>query len=221
MEKLTYFQMVKKRNRCPRTAVLALFLFLVLPADLFQGEGAYWIDPVDQARGRGGHELLTIYSIVKSHGMDLGETSVWAIARTILEESRKHSLDPLLVLAVINVESGFRELAVSPEGARGLMQIRPIVANALAEKVDLGLGEIPHPDLLDDPILNIKLGVFYLRHLKKSFRQLELALTAYNWGPTEIRNRLEENEELPLEYAMKVLATYHSYRKGKGSTPLS
>jgi len=101
-------------------------------------------------------------------------------------------------------------------GARGLMQIRPLVANALANEVDLGdkfaSGELD-PEALDDPILNIKLGVFYLQHLKRRFRDLELALTAYNWGPTEIDNRLSMEEAVPLEYAIKVLSAYQSYRR--------
>src|SRR3972149_1779412 len=77
---------------------------------------------------------------------------------------------------------------------------------------------ILHPLDLDDPVLNIKLGVFYLNSLKKNFRDLKLALTAYNWGPTEVRNRLQEDEVLPLAYAMKVLSTYQSYRQDSPHT---
>ncbi|MGH7773032.1 MAG: lytic transglycosylase domain-containing protein [Candidatus Binatia bacterium] len=143
--------------------------------------------------------------------MDLSEGLAWGIAETISGESEKHSLDPMLVLALINVESRFHQTAVSTEGARGLMQIRPLVANALAEEVELEGWE--GEKSLDDPITNIKLGVFYLGYLKKSFRDLKLTLAAYNSGPTEINRRLEEEEELPIEFAMKVLSTYHLYRK--------
>ena len=213
--KVKYFKVLKDRI-C--ASVLAFLSLTLTPAEPYRGGSGEWIEVADNTKKKQVHELLKIYSVVKTHRNDLKDASVWAISRTILEESRKHSLDPLLVLAVIRVESSFQDLAVSSEGARGLMQIRPIVANAMAEEVDLGSGEIPDPGSLDDPVLNIKLGVFYLRHLKKSFRDLKLVLTAYNWGPTEIRNRLEENEELPLEYAMKVLAAYHGYHKGKGQT---
>ena len=141
----------------------------------------------------------------------------WGISRTILDESRHHAFDPLLVLAVIAVESGFQDTAASAEGARGLMQIQPYVARALAEqwrslyRTDKHLiEELPN---LDDPTVNIKLGVFYLHSLKKSFPDLKLALTAYNRGPTEVKNRLAEEEVVPLEYAMRVLSTYQSYRR--------
>jgi len=214
-KKWTYFQLLRDKT-CVSTLV---FLSLVLaPAQPPKVGSSHWIEVADNTKKKEVSELFKIYSVVKTHRTDLKDASVWAISRTILEESRKHFLDPLLVLAVIRVESSFQELAVSSEGARGLMQIRPIVASTMAKEVDLSSGETPDPDSLDDPIHNIKLGVFYLRHLKKSFRDLKLALTAYNWGPTEIRNRLEENEEVPLEYATKVLAAYHGYRKGRGQT---
>src|SRR5512140_3486538 len=47
------------------------------------------------------------------------------LARTIAEEANGAGFDPLLVLAVIDVESDFEQASVSPAGARGLMQIRP------------------------------------------------------------------------------------------------
>jgi soluble lytic murein transglycosylase len=69
------------------------------------------------------------------------------------------------------------------------------------------------PDHLHDPALNIKLGVFYLDGLKKQFRNLSLALLAYNLGPGEIKSRLDNNEELSNEYAATVLTAYREYRK--------
>ncbi len=144
------------------------------------------------------------------------DTTAWEIGETILRESLKYSLDPLLVLAVIKVESGFRLAAVSTKGARGLMQIRPFVGFALAQVPELELGpdsKSLNAESLNDPVLNIRLGVYYLSDLQKSFRNTKLALTAYNWGPTEIRNRLDGDEPIPSEYANKVLSTYRAYRK--------
>jgi soluble lytic murein transglycosylase-like protein len=59
---------------------------------------------------------------------------------------------------------------------------------------------------LDDPIINIKLGVFYLGYLKERFGDLRVALTAYNRGPTWVQKRIEDGMALPLEYARKVIA---------------
>ena len=69
------------------------------------------------------------------------------------------------------------------------------------------------PDL-DNPIVNIKLGVFYLHSLWQSFRDLNLALAAYNQGPTDVKNRLEVEEAVPQEYVTKVLSAYQGYRRG-------
>ena len=206
-----YFQMVRHITFSSNLAIFALFSFLLVPSHPFSGEEGHWIEQVDKSSSKETHELLHIYSVLKSQRPDLKDAWTWNISNTILEESRRRSLDPLLVLAIINVESSFRNAAVSSEGARGLMQIHPVFADALAEEANLQTWE--GEKSLDDPILNIKLGVFYLHSLKKNFRDLKLALTAYNWGPTEVRNRLEEDEGLPLDYAMKVLSTYHSYRK--------
>ena len=71
------------------------------------------------------------------------------------------------------------------------------------------------PEFLDDPVINIKLGVYYLHDLKKSFRNLTHALTAYNMGPTETKNRLENDMEIPDEYSTLVLAAYRQYKSGK------
>jgi len=123
----------------------------------------------------------------------------------------------MLVLAVIKVESRFQHTAISQGGARGLMQLRPKIAHALARDWDLesdAQSETLLAESLDDPILNIRLGVSYLGYLKKSFKDTGLVLAAYHWGPTEIRNRLEEEQEVPTEYAAKVLSAYQSYRKG-------
>ena len=163
-------------------------------------------------------QLLRIYSVVRMRMGGISDNAVWNVSKTILQESRRHSLDPLLVLAVIAVESGFQHTAISAYGARGLMQIRPFVAEEIAEqRQSLYRGEkhqnYEQPDL-DNPIVNIKLGVFYLHSLWQSFRDLKLALAAYNQGPTDVKNRLDEETTVSQEYALKVLAAYQGYRRG-------
>jgi soluble lytic murein transglycosylase len=163
-------------------------------------------------------ELVKIYSIVKSHRPDISEGEAWKVAEVILEQSSKHSFDPMLVLAMIQVESGFQYAAISPAGARGIMQLLPEVAKDLVGKIS-PIREAKFqpfkPEYLDDPVLNIKLGVYYLHDLRKNFRNLNLALIAYNLGPTEIRNRLENKIELSEEYSTAVLAAYRNYKNTK------
>jgi hypothetical protein len=167
-------------------------------------------------------ELIRIYSIVKSHRPDISETEAMELSEVILEECSWYGLDPFLVLAVINVESKFQYRAVSPKGARGIMQILPYVGKSLIQEI--GLHQPPYavafkPEYLDDPFLNIKLGVYYLHGLRKSFRNITHALTAYNMGPTETKNRLENDIELSQEYATLVLAAYQEYKSKKTQLP--
>jgi soluble lytic murein transglycosylase-like protein len=160
-------------------------------------------------------QLVKIFSIVKSNRPLLADKEAWKISTTILDESAKRDVDPMLVLAVIKVESGFRNRALSPMGARGIMQIMPETGKYLSEelyRVDGFATPTFMPHHLDDPELNIKLGVYYLDGLKKQFRSLSLALLAYNFGPGEIQNRLDNNIDLSDGYAALVLTAYREYK---------
>lgn len=90
----------------------------------------------------------------------------------IREHAERNALEPDLVRAVIQVESGFNPKALSPKGAMGLMQLMPATA------VQLGV---------DDPWdaeQNIRGGTVYLRQLLDRYHGNEqLALAAYNAGP--------------------------------------
>lgn len=89
--------------------------------------------------------------------------------------SSRYSVDSLLLAAVIEAESGFNPQVVSQRGAVGLMQILPSTA---------GLA----PEALADPAANIDRGARYLRRLLERYEgDLELALAAYNAGPTNVR----------------------------------
>ncbi len=187
---------------------LALLFLFALPADPFEGEGS-GIDEIGEEEARRIHESFNIYSVLQSHQADLGETSAWDVAETILDESLKHSVDPMLVLAIMRVESGFRHNKISAQGARGLMQVRPIVAEELAGKWEFTRED--QEDKLNDPVFNVRLGISYLGFLKDRFRDLRLALTAYHQGPGRVKDALARREKLSLEYAGRVLSTYRKY----------
>jgi soluble lytic murein transglycosylase-like protein len=163
-------------------------------------------------------ELVKIYSIVRSHRADVTDAEAWRVAEVIMEESAKRKIDPLLVLALIQVESGFQYDVVSPSGARGLMQIMPDTGRSLTHALGREYGLRPvafRPESLDDPLLNIRLGIYYLHDLKRQFRDLNLALSAYNCGPVEIQNRLENKVDFPLDFASLVLDAYQRYQNAK------
>jgi peptidoglycan lytic transglycosylase len=163
-------------------------------------------------------ELVKINAILRSQRPDLSELEGWRLSEVILEESSKRHLDPLLVTALIQVESGFKSGVVSPMGARGMMQIMPDTGKFLAEALAKEYGFKPAaftPESLDEPVFNLRLGIYYLQDLKKQFQHVNLALTAYNFGPADTLNRIENNLDLPEEFAALVLDAYQRHKTTK------
>ena len=115
--------------------------------------------------------------------------------------ARRFHVDPLVVLAVIQVESRFDPNAVSAQGAIGLMQLQGLTARDLA--MDLGL-EWTGDDLLFDPDVNVLLGCAYLRRLMDRFGDQDAALAAYCSGPTFVEARRDANGRIPLAYSDRV-----------------
>jgi soluble lytic murein transglycosylase-like protein len=163
-------------------------------------------------------ELVAIYNVIKTNRPEISDAEAWKVSDVIWEESAKHNLDPILIAALIEVESGFQSAAISPMGARGIMQIMPDVGKSIAREIGFteeAGSDAFTPEHLDDPVFNIKLGIYYLYGLQKSFRSLNLALAAYNVGPTAMRNHLENETEAPIEFANAVLSVYRKYQAPK------
>ena len=213
---------ILRRSKCGIKITLILILFIPW---LFTSKQAFFQankpeDPQVVFKTRP-TILVKIYSILKSNWPDMKESRVWKISNAIHKESTRYRLDPILVLALIDVESKFQHAAVSPAGARGLMQILPSTGKALVEEIGPVANWNPNgfrPEFLDDPMVNIKLGVYYLQNLKKNFRSLNKALIAYNLGPTELKNRLDNNIVYPGAYAASVLDAYQRYKESQFPT---
>lgn len=90
------------------------------------------------------------------------------------QAARETALDSSLIYAVIKVESNGNPAAVSPAGAKGLMQL----SDSTAE--DYRVNQVFNPQE------NILAGSRYLKHLLDRFGDLELALAAYNAGPGNV-----------------------------------
>jgi len=89
-----------------------------------------------------------------------------------------------LVLAVMRQESRFSMTAVSPAGARGMMQLMPDTAREMATRMNIGYTV---ERLTTDADLNIALGRAYLDQLLNLFdRSYVLAIAAYNAGPARV-----------------------------------
>ena len=116
--------------------------------------------------------------------------------------SDKYGLDPALLQAVIEVESGFDPNAVSRKGATGLMQLMEPTARQYRVRDRF------------DPIANIDAGARHLRSLMDRFNgELRLVLAAYNAGATPV----EKYRDVPpfpetQQFVSKVLAFLLQYR---------
>jgi len=112
-------------------------------------------------------------------------------SRGALEESTYRAalgldLDPELIAAIAGVESANDPKAVSPKGARGLMQVMPGTAAEVAGKI--GLRDYD----LDNPTHSKLLGEYYFNQQLKDFESNpRLALAAYNAGPGRLRQASE------------------------------
>jgi hypothetical protein len=123
------------------------------------------------------------------------------IARLVDAVALSHGIEPELLLAMISTESGFRPRAVSPKGARGLMQLMPGTARRLG---------VTDPF---DPEQNVRGGARYLNELLKLFdNDLKLALAAYNAGEETVIRHGRTIPPFPetRQYVAKVLGRYQA-----------
>ncbi len=109
----------------------------------------------------------------------------------IRAEAARNDLDPALVAAVVNTESGFAPDSRSGEGAVGLMQLLPDTARFVATLPDR---PSPPPDDLEAPAVNIAYGTRSLRYLLDRHGSLDVALAAYNAGETNVARWVAEAE---------------------------
>lgn len=108
--------------------------------------------------------------------------------RRVRTHGQRKDLDPLLILALMRVESVYHANAVSRVGARGAMQIMPRTGHLLADLRDdirFSAGD------LHDPMLSIDYGVHYLAMLQARFGGVfPYAVASYNGGPHNVSSWL-------------------------------
>ena len=143
-----------------------------------------------------------------------------------IDTFRRHAFEtsiPLPILfAISRQESVFDASAVSPKGARGVMQLMPKTARSTADKIR---EKQPDLDALMDPLINIRLGAHYLAELMIRYdANRAVAAAAYNAGPTRVDKWLRRFsgietvawiEQIPLRetksYVKNVLAGSYVY----------
>jgi soluble lytic murein transglycosylase-like protein len=147
-----------------------------------------------------GQPRAAVSTAIPSHSMPA--LSAPALHQVVDSASAAYHLDPDLVNSVIHAESGFNSHAVSPKGARGLMQLMPGTAN------QLGVNDA------FDPQSNVTGGSRYLRELLERYNfDLVKALAAYNAGP----ERVEQYRGVPPfhETQAYVARIVHEYNQKK------
>ncbi|WNG46787.1 transglycosylase SLT domain-containing protein [Archangium minus] len=154
-----------------------------------------------------------------------------AFASAVESEASRYKVSPFLVWAIMRRESAFRPEVASAADARGLMQVIPPTARAIAKKLE---EPEPAPAELFSPSLSIRYGAWYLSQLMKRFSHPALAAAAYNAGPDAAVKWVKQKGSLPLDlfveeipfretrgYVKQVLADLYLYQSfyGKDATP--
>lgn len=152
-----------------------------VPAQEMASSGGAWLESVVRAQAK------SLRPLIRQMGLRYGVDAAW-------------------ISALIEVESGFNARAVSPKGARGLMQIMPATA--------LHYGVRNARDLLN-PERNLDVGVRHLRELLDAHdNNWVLALSAYNAGQGAVArkgNRIPNYRETML-YVPAILARVEQHR---------
>ncbi|WP_422101718.1 transglycosylase SLT domain-containing protein [Vreelandella sp.] len=138
---------------------------------------------------------------------------------SFMQWGHQTGVDPFLLMAITRRESAYNHVALSPAGARGLMQLMPGTATQVSRQ--LGIND-PGPYGVLEPELNIRLGSTYLRDKLNRYQGNRLAATAaYNAGPGRVDQWLGSNsmesfdlfvESIPFRETRDYVQAVLSYR---------
>lgn len=147
---------------------------------------------------------MGIFTVAKANDWDdMDLRFPLAYDKWIQEIAATQQLQPAMIFGLIRQESAFDELAESPAGAKGLMQLMPKTAQQLARNLkEEWRGEAS----LFNPELNIKYGSLYFKNLLRQFKgNPVLAAAAYNAGTVRVRRWLPEKHALPGDIWLELI----------------
>lgn len=122
------------------------------------------------------------------------------LAGLIYDTAVREGIEPEMAFRLVNIESRFAPRARSSAGALGLAQVIPATARFYEPTI------VPH-DLYDAEV-NLRIGFRYLRDLLEVYGDVELALLAYNRGPTRLKNLMDAGRDPRNGYASKIMKGY-------------
>ena len=139
--------------------------------------------------------------------------------RELVEKyAKEYGFSPALLFGLIRTESAFQNTVISHAGAVGLTQLMPATAQEMVGRLRRSGG----PDYatsegeldLDDPDVNIHIGVFYLNYLNVRFDDTLVSLLAYNGGMNRVRRWLAVNT-MPTDLFMETVPIYETRDYGR------
>lgn len=123
-------------------------------------------------------------------GVSTSRNSLKLLAK---QAATAHGIPESIMLALVETESSWQVTALSPRGAVGLTQVMPDTASAVC---GLDVTELYAPKS------NLNCGAKYLARMKKRFKSWDMALKAYNGGPTRIAKGIIPKET--RDYVIKI-----------------
>lgn len=140
--------------------------------------------------------------------------------------AKEYNVEESLIFALIKAESNFKEEAVSHKDAIGLMQIMEETAIDVAKKYDININENNTKEEILNTDNNINIGTKYLSVLLEKYKNVEVAVAAYNAGIGTVDKWIEQGiirddgtdiENVPYKetnnYVRKILVNYKMYKE--------
>jgi hypothetical protein len=181
-----------------------------------------WAAPTASLEGTGdytGTAGVRIESVYQLHDVPIGELTSLELRRgellaryaqeyrvapdlaeLVYETALRQGIDPELGFRLVHLESQFRDRALSHAGAIGLAQVQLPTARFY----DPGITA----EELYAPATNLRIGFSFLRDLIDTYGNVEMALLAYNWGPSRLRELLAQGRNPRNGYASSIMRGY-------------
>lgn len=151
-------------------------------------------------------------ALAKANEITEGTPLDFETASIIVQYAEQFDLNPSLILAVIDLESNFKQFEVGGAQDRGYMQIIPSTEKWLAKEFGEKIGVSYDPEQIFEPNYNIGLGAAYLSLLKGVYGEnYNRILSEYNRGPYNLQRYYEANNTYVTTYSKVVLSREKKY----------